>query len=212
MTTAPGHYKGLLLDFGGVLTSDFFGSLDDYCQQLGLPRGRFRAVVTDDPAGRALYHHLERGEISQSTFERDLAALLGVAPDGLVAGLLAGLRPDPKMIEAAAEARKAGTRVGVITNSWGMEPYDPYEGYQLNECYDALVVSSEVGIRKPDAAIYRLAADKLGIAPSRCVFVDDVAANLPPAAKLGMATIHHVASSRTIPELNRLLEVGEGAL
>jgi putative hydrolase of the HAD superfamily len=212
MTTAPGHYKGLLLDFGGVLTSDFFGSIDDYCQQLGLPRGRFRAVVTGDPAGRALYHRVERGEISQSRFERDLAALLGVAPDGLVAGLLAGLRPDPKMIEAAAEARKAGIRVGVITNSWGMEPYDPYEGYQLNDCYDALVVSSEVGIRKPDAAIYRLAADKLGIAPSRCVFVDDVAANLPPAARLGMATIHHVDSSRTIPELNRLLEVGERAL
>jgi epoxide hydrolase-like predicted phosphatase len=207
MTTAPGHYKGLLLDFGGVITTDFFGSIDDYCQRLGLPRGRFRAVVTADPAGRALYHRVERGEISQSTFERDLAALLGVAMDGLVAGLLAGLRPDPKMIEAAAQARKAGIWVGVITNSWGMEPYDPYEGYQLNECYDALVVSSEVGIRKPDRAIYRLAADKLGVAPSRCVFVDDVAANLLPAAELGMATIHHVDSSRTIAELGRLLGV-----
>jgi putative hydrolase of the HAD superfamily len=111
------------------------------------------------------------------------------------------------MSEAAAETRKAGIRVGVITNSWGTEPYDPYEGYQLNERYDALVVSSEVGIRKPDAAIYRLAADKFGIAPSRCVFVDDVAANLPPAAELGMATIHHVGSSRTIVELGRLLGV-----
>jgi putative hydrolase of the HAD superfamily len=207
MTVAPGYYKGFLLDFGGVLTSDFFGSIDDYCQQLGLPRGRFREVVTGDPVGRALYHRVERGEISQATFERDLAALLGVAPDGLVAGLLAGLRPDPRMIEAAAQARKAGIRVGVITNSWGMGPYDPYEGYQLNECYDALVVSSEVGIRKPDAAIYRLAADKLGIAPSHCVFVDDVAANLPPAAELGMATIRHVNSSRTIAELGRLLGI-----
>jgi putative hydrolase of the HAD superfamily len=207
MTTAPGQYKGLLLDFGGVLTSDFFASIDDYCQRLGLPRGRFRAVVTADPAGRALYHRLERGEISQSTFERDLAALLGVTANGLVAGLLAGLQPNLKLIEAAAQARKAGIRVGVITNSWGMEPYDPYEGYQLNECYDALVISSEVGLRKPDLAIYRLAADKLGIVPSRCVFVDDVAANLPPAAELGMATIHHVDSSRTIAELGRLLGV-----
>ena len=207
MTTVPGQYKGLLLDFGGVLTSDFFGSIDDYCQRLGLRRGRFREVVTADPAGRALYHRVERGEISQATFERDLATRLGVAPDGLVAGLLAGLRPDFKMIGAAAQARKAGIRVGVITNSWGMEPYDPYEGYQLNECYDALVVSGEVGIRKPDPAIYRLAADKLGIPPSRCLFVDDVAANLPPAAELGMATIHHVDSSQTIAQLERLLGV-----
>jgi putative hydrolase of the HAD superfamily len=205
MTTVPGQYKGLLLDFGGVITTDFFGSIDDYSQRLGLPRGHFRAVVTADPAGRALYHRVERGEITQATFERNLAALLGVAPDELIAGLLAGLRPNPEMIEAAAQARKAGIQVGVITNSWGMEPYDPYEGYQLDECYDALVVSSEVGIRKPDPAIYRLAADKLGVVPSRCVFVDDVAANLPPAAELGMATIHHVDSSRTIAELERLL-------
>ena len=207
MTTAPGHYKGLLLDFGGVITTDFFGSIDDYCQRLGLPRGRFRAVVTADPAGRALYHRVERGEISQSTFERDLAALLGIAADGLVAGLLAGLRPDRPMIEAVAGARKAGIRVGMITNSWGTAPYDPYEGYQLNERYDALVVSGEVGIRKPTPEIYRLAADKLGIPPSRCVFVDDVAANLPPAAELGMATIHHVDSSQTIAQLERLLGV-----
>jgi epoxide hydrolase-like predicted phosphatase len=207
MTTAPGQYKGLLLDFGGVLTSDFFASIDDYCQRLGLPRGRFRAVVTADPAGRALYHRLERGEISQSTFERDLAALLGVTANGLVAGLLAGLQPNLKLIEAAAQARKAGIRVGVITNSWGTAPYDPYEGYQLNERYDALVVSGEVGIRKPTPEIYRLAADKLGIPPSRCVFVDDVAANLPPAAELGMATIHHVDSSQTIAQLERLLGV-----
>jgi epoxide hydrolase-like predicted phosphatase len=95
----------------------------------------------------------------------------------------------------------------VITNSWGTAPYDPYEGYQLNERYDALVVSGEVGIRKPTPEIYRLAADKLGIPPSRCVFVDDVAANLPPAAELGMATIHHVDSSQTIAQLERLLGV-----
>ena len=86
------------------------------------------------------------------------------------------------MIEVAAHARKAGIRVRVITSSWGMEPYDPYMGYQLKECYDAMVVSSEVRLRKPDRAIYRLAADKLG-----------------------MATIHHVDSSRTIAELQRLL-------
>ena len=90
---APGH-TGLLLDFGGVLTTDFFGSIDDYCERLGLPRGRFRELVTTDPTGRTLYHRVERGEISQSTFEQELARLLGVAPDELVVGLLAGLGPD----------------------------------------------------------------------------------------------------------------------
>jgi putative hydrolase of the HAD superfamily len=111
------------------------------------------------------------------------------------------------MIEAAARARQAGVRVGVITNSWGTEPYDPYRDYQLTELYDVLVISGEVGIRKPDPTIYQVTSEKLGVPPSRCVLVDDVAANLRPAAELGMATIHHTDTARTISELERLLGV-----
>ena len=207
MSTPNRRYKGLLLDFGGVITTDFFASIDDHCQRLGLPRGRFCQVVTTNPAGRELYHRIERGEVSQPAFEHGLAVLLGVDPDGLIAGMLAGLRPDQRITQAAARVRAAGIRVGVITNSWGTEPYDPYAGYQLHEAYDAVIVSGEVGVRKPDPAIYLLAAEKLGLAASACVLVDDVAANLPPAADLGMATIHHTDSAATVQELERVLGV-----
>ena len=203
MSTLNGRYKGLLLDFGGVITTDFFASIDDHLQRLGLPRGRFRQLVTTDPAGRALYHRIERGEVSQAAFERALAELLGVDADGLVVGMLAGLRPDQRIIRAAARARAAGIRVGVITNSWGTEPFDPYAGYHLHERFDAVIVSGEVGIRKPDPAIYLVAAEKVGLAAGACVLVDDVAANLPPAAELGMATIHHTDGAATVQELER---------
>jgi putative hydrolase of the HAD superfamily len=105
MTPANRRYRGLLLDFGGMLTTDFFASIDDHCERLGSPRGRFRQLVTRDPAGRALYHWIERGEISQAAFERDLAALLEVAPEGLLAGLVGGLEPDWAVIGAAGGAR-----------------------------------------------------------------------------------------------------------
>jgi putative hydrolase of the HAD superfamily len=197
-------YRGLLLDFGGVVTTDFFVSLGAYCERLGLPRDRFRDLVTADPVGRELYHHVERGELSQPEFERRIAPLLGVAPDGLVQGLLADLRPDPLMADAVAQARAAGIRAGVISNSWGTAPFDPYAGYRLNEQFDAVVISSDVGIRKPDPAIYLLAADKLGVIPEACVFVDDIANNLRPAQKVGMAVVHHVDPVSTIRELERL--------
>jgi putative hydrolase of the HAD superfamily len=80
--------------------------------------------------------------------------------------------------------------------------------YQLHERFDAVIVSGEVGIRKPDPAIYLLAAGKLGLPAGACVLVDDVAANLPPAAELGMATIHHTDSTATIRELERIFGVG----
>jgi epoxide hydrolase-like predicted phosphatase len=109
------------------------------------------------------------------------------------------------MAEAVARARSAGIRVGVITNSWGTAPYDPYAAYQLDQRFDAVVISSQVGLRKPEPAIYRLAADELGVPLGRIVFVDDIATNLEPAHELGMAVIHHVDSARTVRELERLL-------
>jgi putative hydrolase of the HAD superfamily len=200
-------YRGLLLDFGGVVTTDFFASLGAHCERLGLPRDRFRDLVTTDPVGRELYHQVERGELGQPEFERRIARLLGVAPDGLVRGLLADLRPDPLMTDAVARARAAGIQVGVISNSWGTAPFDPYAGYRLDEQFDAVVISSDVGIRKPDPAIYFLAADKLGVSPYACVFVDDIPSNLGPAVEVGMAVVHQVNPVSTIRELERLFRL-----
>ena len=127
-------YEGLLLDFGGVVTTDFFDSLGAHCERLGLPHDSFRNLVAANPEGRELYHQVERGELSQPDFEQKIAQLLGVQPAGLIQGLLADLRPEPLMAEAVATARTAGIRVGVITNSWGTVPYDPYAGGMVKSC------------------------------------------------------------------------------
>ncbi len=200
-------YTGLLLDVGGVLTTDFFAATGAHCERLGLPRERFVEVVTADPAGLQLLHQIERGEISQPAFERGLAGLLGVAGDGLLRGLLADARPNVEVILASQRARQAGVRVGVVSNSLGTDPYNPYEAYGLADWFDAVVISGEVGLRKPEPAIYELAAAKLGLPASRCVFVDDLEANLPAARALGMATVHHVENPTTLTELERLLGI-----
>ena len=66
----------------------------------------------------------------------------------LIQGLLADLRPEPLMADAILRARMAGIKVGVITNSWGTAPYDPYAAHQFGERFDAVVISSQVGVRK----------------------------------------------------------------
>jgi putative hydrolase of the HAD superfamily len=206
------QYEGLLLDMGGVLTTDFFASISAHCRRLGLPPDRFREVVSSDPTGRRLYHQIERGEISQATFERAIAERLGVESRGLLRGFLADARPNHAMINAADRARAVGIRTGVITNSWGTEPYNPYESYGLAERFDVVVISGEVGLRKPEPAIYELAAERLGLPPSACVYVDDIERNLPAARTLGMATIHHVNNAETLNQLERLLglPLGDG--
>jgi putative hydrolase of the HAD superfamily len=206
------HYEGLLLDFGGVVTTDFFASLGAQCERLGLPHDSFRNLVTADPRGRELYHQVECGKLSQADFERGIAQLLGIQPTGLIQGLLADLRPEPLMADAVLNARAAGIRVGVISNSWGTAPYDPYAAYQLDQRFDAVVISSQVGLRKPEPAIYRLAADELAVPTTQIVFVDDIATNLQPAQELGMAVVHHVDPARTVQELGRLLGLSDRLL
>jgi DNA-binding CsgD family transcriptional regulator len=74
----------LLLDFGGVVTTDLFASIDDHLQRLGLPRSRFRQLVTTDRAGRTLYHRLERGRAKR------MGAIGNPAPDPGVRAPAAG--------------------------------------------------------------------------------------------------------------------------
>jgi epoxide hydrolase-like predicted phosphatase len=108
------------------------------------------------------------------------------------------------MLDALRRAKRAGVRTGLISNSWGKGRYDRS---QFPELFDGVVISGEVGIRKPSQEIYRLGAEAVGLEPADCVFVDDLPGNLKPARALGMATVHHVSAEETVPELERLLGV-----
>ena len=69
------------------------------------------------------------------------------------------------------------------------------------------VFQTEEGIRKPARKMYELGAERAGVGPAECVYVDDLPFNLTPAEELGMATVHHTSAESTIPELERLLGV-----
>ena len=148
---------------------------------------------------------MESGRISQRDYELTLAGLLGVGSEGLLGRALADLRPRTPVLDLVNRLRGEGIRVAVLSNSWGSGEYDPYGGYDLDKRFDAVVISDQVGLRKPDPAIYTLAAAKIGVAPGSCVFVDDTAANLPAARDLGMAVVHFTEAEPGIAEIETLL-------
>lgn len=201
------RYTGLLLDFGGVLTTNVFGAFADFCVAEGLDADALIARFRGDAIAQELLVELECGRIEEIAFERRFADLLGVAPDGLIDRMFSGLRPDDAMIDGVEAARRGGVRTGMISNSWATRHYDPDLVARL---FDASVISGEEGIRKPDPAIYELALARLGLPAERCVFVDDLPGNLKPARALGMATVHHRAAETTLPELEGLLGVPLG--
>ncbi len=199
-----GPRDGLIVDFGGVLTTDVFASFAAFCEAEGLPRDAVRDAFMRAPEARELLARLETGTLSEPDFETAFGEHLGVAPGGLIARLFAGMAPEPDVIAAVAAARAAGKRTALLSNSWGEAGYDRASWEEL---FDVTVISGEVGIRKPDPAIYALAAEKLGLPAAACVFVDDLPGNLKPARALGMATVHHRSAAATVAELEALLGV-----
>jgi epoxide hydrolase-like predicted phosphatase len=198
--------KGLIVDFGGVLTTNVFESFQAFCVAEELDPDTVRRAFREDPAALELLRRLECGELEAPAFEREFGPLLGVKePEGMVVRLFAGIQPDQPMIEAVASAREAGVRTGLISNSWGSR--DQYDPQMLERLFDGVVISGEVGMHKPNADIFQLGAERAGVAPQDAVFVDDLRENCDGAEAVGMTAILHRGAETTIPELERLLGV-----
>jgi putative hydrolase of the HAD superfamily len=196
--------SALLIDWGGVLTTNLFASFHAYCLRAQIEPDQVLGRFRKDRAARELLIALETGALEEAAFELRFARMLGVDPGGLIDGLFAGVVPDGAMVEAVRRAREAGVRTALVSNSWGVHRY-PHD--VIAELFDGVVISGEEGIRKPARRMYELGAERAGAALEECVFVDDLPFNLTPAQELGMAVVHHESAERTIPALERLLGV-----
>ena len=108
------------------------------------------------------------------------------------------------MIDAVRTARQAGIRTGLISNSVGTDIYDRT---LIDELFEAVVISGEVGLHKPQPEIYELACERLGVEPRQAVFVDDLRENCAGAEAVGMIAILHRETPKTLARLNELLRL-----
>ncbi|HEU4974371.1 MAG TPA: HAD family phosphatase [Baekduia sp.] len=202
--------QGLLVDWGGVMTTNLFVAFGAFCDAEGLDPARLRDAFRRDREARRLLIAFEEGKLEDDVFAAGLAATLGLAPEraeGMVDRMMAGATPEAAMVDAVRAARAAGIRTGMVSNSWGASRY-PHD--LLDELFDGVVISGLEGIRKPAPRIYELGAERIGLDPAACVFVDDLPFNLEPARELGMAAVHHTDPGETIRELEVLLGVPLG--
>ena len=182
----------VIFDVGGVLAangrhSDFTSRFPDadpaVLQQI------FLGDYGED--GDHPWHQLERGEMTleeNRQINRDALAAAGIElkpPPPGVAATVTFVASEP-MLALVQDLRAAGLRLGVLTNNvrefrelWrGMLPFD--------EWFDDVVDSHEVGLRKPNPAIYQLALNRLGASAERTAFLDDVPTNVAAAESVGM--------------------------
>jgi putative hydrolase of the HAD superfamily len=197
--------RALLVDYGGVLTTNVFDSFRDFCVAEGLDRDAVRRLFREEPRALELVRGLETGALSEDEFGERFGELLEIDDrTGLVERMFGGVRPDEEMLAALRRARAAGIRTGLVSNSMGAGRYDRSA---FPELFDGVVISGEVGLHKPQPEIFLLGAERAGAAPEECVFVDDLRENCEGAEAVGMTALLHRGAERTVPELERLLDV-----
>jgi putative hydrolase of the HAD superfamily len=199
--------KGLLVDFGGVLTSNVFESFRAFCEDEGLDPETIKRLFREDARALESVRGLERGELSEEEFAERFGELLQLGPErrtGLVERMFGHIEPDEEMLEALRRARAQGVRTGLISNSMGAGRYDRST---FPELFDGVVISGDEGMHKPEPAIYELGCERVGLPPADCVFVDDLRENCEGAEAVGMTAVLHRGAEQTLPRLEELLGV-----
>ena len=154
--------KALIVDWGGVLTSPLAAALDGWYAAEGIDAAGYEAAIRDfhDEGLAALsvfdpIAALERGELRVEHFEQGLADRLTrfcgvpVAAEGLIKRMFAGFCAAPAMINVVREAKRAGLRTALLSNSWGNE----YLRDDWDQLFDATVISGEVALLYKAAAL-----------------------------------------------------------
>ena len=183
---------GLILDYGNVLSRvQDQAWMDEAARDLGADPDAFRAAYW-------AHRHAYDADLSAVEYWRRVLATArprGGAPGpGDVARLIAAdvaswcVYHDAVWALAAAY-RAAGGRVAFLSNSGPEVMARVRADHPLAACFDAVVISCEVGLAKPDPRIFRLCLDRLGLPAGAVLFVDDRADNVDGAARVGLRTL-----------------------
>jgi epoxide hydrolase-like predicted phosphatase len=206
--------RGVITDWGGVMTSPIADSVNAWLSADGIDRDSYVAVMRQwvkqaysDGEDRNPIHALERGEWTNDEFELALASELvlenggPVAGPGLLARMFAGQTLDEEMLTLFRTLKASGVPTGLLSNSWG----GGYPTDLFPDMFDAVVISGEVGMRKPEPRIFLHTAQLLSLAPDECVFIDDIQANITAAEQLGFTGVLHSAAVDTARQVADLL-------
>lgn len=203
-TTRP--FDAVLFDFGGVLVSSPFDLVAEAAPgALELFMGDY-AGDNDHP-----WHRLERGEIAFQDYWEDLlvrADDAGIVLDpAKMAGFYGKLTVHDEVVARVRSLRSEGYRTAIVTNNVREFSETWRSKLPLDELFDVVVDSCEVGMRKPNPRIYLHALELLGgVAPARAVFLDDAPGNVAGAEAAGLRAILVSSYEQALQQLEQLLQ------
>jgi putative hydrolase of the HAD superfamily len=208
--------EAIISDFGGVLTTPLLTSFMAIQDEIGISPedlGKAMRTITEEDGGNPLYA-LERGEMAEADFlarvSDGLEPLLGHRPElhRFREVYFEALQPNPPMIELMQELKASGKRMAMLTNN--VREWEPVWRPMLpvDEIFETVVDSGFVGVRKPEARIYEITLERLGLPAEACLFVDDLLPNIEGARSAGMKAVHFRDNEQAIAEIRARLKLG----
>lgn len=215
MLEKPNKPRALIVDWGGVLTNGLDHMLTNWTNHENIDLNVYYKVFNDwlgPVAEKELrinpVHALETGQMSVPDFETQLAEALltlgglKVEAKGLLDRMFDFFEHAPDMNGLVHRAKRKGIKTALLSNSWG----NSYPRHGWDDMFDQVVISGEVGMRKPDLNIYQLTLNRLKVEPKEAVFVDDLPHNVKAASDLGMIGILHTEYEKTRLEIEAIFD------
>ena len=195
--------RAVFFDLGGViLRTEDKGPRAELGKSLGLDYvGMDRAIFGGESAQQAAL-----GIISREQHWRNVVRALNLPESEIPRcseAFFAGDRTDAALVDFLRSLRPT-CKVGLISNAFS-DLREWIVQQKIDDIFDDMTISSEIGIAKPDARIYRQALEKLNVRPEESIFVDDMPANIEAAQALGMRGVIFKTSQQAIADVKNLL-------
>ena len=207
----PGQIKGVIFDYGRVLAwTRHQEPRAAWERRLGLEPGALTRVVHNEHSWIAA----QRGTITIDAHWQAVGLALGLTPTdtgALRAAFYSGDILNVELLACIERLRASGLRVGLLSN-FSADLRAMLAQQDLLQHFDALAISAEIGVMKPDAAAYQAVLAMLGLEAHTCIFIDDVAANVTAAQALGIHGILFEDNALCLAALTRMLGTSGNAI
>lgn len=198
--------KAIVIDFGGVLVrSEDVSGRRAWERRLNLKSGELAHLVFDSTVAKAAtVGKASERDVWDYVF-KTLCLSLEQSIE-LKRDFWAGDRLDSTLVNHIKDFRPQ-MRTAILSNAWDNARRAFINDYLFGEAFDEMIISAEVGLKKPDPEIYILATKLLDVTPENMIFIDDFPQNVAAAAAIGIRSILFTSTSQVVQETNKLLEI-----
>lgn len=203
--------KAIIFDVGGVLAlgkTIFFKNKERNSVHVGIARKLKISLDQWFDAIDSIYGKSIEGQVPKEKVLTTLSEKLNISKRNLTKIVTSEynshFKQNKQLFKTAKDLKKKGYKVAVLSDQWYLSQ-DALMPNSLYSFFDKIIVSCEVGMRKPNPKIYKYTLKKLKLKPQQTVFIDNQMWNLKPAQELGMNTILFKNNKQTIKELGEFL-------